>query len=222
MKLADKKREEAIRKRIHALADGKKVALSAIGLKSGVEQGTVKALYDQKGHEKRTISVVTASKLEKGLDELEKSAGMVKKCSRCGKELPYGQFWANNGKKDGLQSECKDCMRVIIAKSKEKKREKPVNDYKDKPVTAEIVKKVKAEDKKDVESKFMAPYFGISPKQLDEVRRGQWDSLLFKVKTPEPATSVQSAVEALRMEIADMHTALNVLMHEMGCEVKAS
>lgn len=63
----------------------------------------------------------------------------------------------------------------------------------------------------------LAPYFGITPKQLEAIRKGEWDSLLYKKEPPKPAVDVKNAVEALCMEIADMHSALNRLMAEIGC-----
>lgn len=52
---------------------------------------------------------------------------------------------------------------------------------------------------------------------VKRIRKGDWDNLLYKKEDPKPATSVLEAVEALRVEMADMHTALNKLLTEMGC-----
>ena len=223
MKLVDKNREDAIRKRIRRLVDERNVAVSAIALKSGVEQGTVKALYAQEGVKKQRISDVTATKVEHGLDEQEKALGMVKRCCKCGKTLPVGRFGMNKTKRDGLQSECKECLNAIIAESrrrnKDKKKEKHMNNNTEKAMTAEIVRKVKAEDKPDVESKFMAPYFAISVKQLDEVRSGSWDSLLLTPKVPKRADSVLEAVELLRGEVAGLRREVEAVMVELGIEI---
>lgn len=220
MELVNKNREDAIRKRIRRLVDERKVAVSAIALKSGVEQGAVKALYAQEGVKKQRISDVTAAKIERGLDEQEKALGMVKRCCRCGKTLPVGHFSMNKTKRDGLQSECKECLNAIIADSRRKKKEKPMNNNTEKAMTAEIVQKIKSEDKREVESKFMAPYFGITPKQLDEVRKGVWDSLLLTPKVPKRADSVLEAVELLRGEVASLRREVEAVMVELGIEVK--
>lgn len=36
-------------------------------------------------------------------------ATQVKKCSKCGRELPVSEFYANKTNKDGYQSYCKEC-----------------------------------------------------------------------------------------------------------------
>lgn len=36
-------------------------------------------------------------------------ATQVKKCSKCGRELPVSEFYANKANKDGYQSYCKEC-----------------------------------------------------------------------------------------------------------------
>ena len=218
MNLADKRREDSIRRRIRALADDRKVALSAIALKARVDQGTVKALYAQEGVKKQRISTATADKIEKALDEQERALGMVKKCTKCGRELPVGMFSRHKSSPDGLQYSCKECHSKSYSESKGRKAE--MNNNSEKAMTAEIVRKVKSEDKREVESKFMAPYFGITPKQLDEVRKGQWDSLLLTPKQPKRADSVLEAVEMLRGEVAGLRREIESVMLELGIEAK--
>ena len=123
----------------------------------------------------------------------------IKRCSKCGRVKPISAFYKNTSKKDGHQAWCKTCTKEHIKKA----------------ITAEIVNKVKAEDNPDVSSAMLAPYFGITPKQFDAIRNGEWDSILYKKEPPKPATDVKNAVEALRVEIADMHSLLNRLMAEM-------
>lgn len=211
--LSDKKTGEFVRKRVKRLVDERGVALSAIALRSGVEQGTVRVLYEQDGHKKQTIMRANAEKLEKGLDDLERSLGMVKRCTSCGKELPYGRFYFKSGAKDGIDAKCKDCC------NSRAKKGKTMNNGTENAITAETVRKVKAEDKRDVESKFMAPYFRLTPKQLDEVRKGMWDKLLLTPKVPERANSVLEAVEKLRAEVAELRREVETVMVEMGVEV---
>lgn len=222
MNIANKNRVAAIKKRISRLVDERNVSLSAVAMKSGVEQGTVRALYEQKEFSKRTISEATASKLEKGLDAQETSLGMVKRCVRCGKELPIGHFYANRSRKDGLGNECKECANKMVAESKRKRKAASMNNNTENAITAEIVRKVKAEDKRDVESKFMAPYFRLTPKQLDEIRKGVWDKLLLTPKVPERADSVLSSVEKLREEIAELRREVEIVIVEMGVDVHAA
>ena len=227
MKITDKKREEAIRSRVHRLVDDHKVALSAIALRSGVEQGAVKALYNQNGVEKRKISEATAKKLDDGMDAIEAGLGLVKRCAACGKELPFGMFHADRNQKDGLRSACKECTKAQVKARKTRKQgktaqeEDKMNNNTENAITAETVRKVKAEDKREVESKFMAPYFKLTPKQLDEIRKGMWDKLLLTPEKPKRADSVLSAVEALRDEIAGLRREVEAVMIELGCEMKA-
>lgn len=223
MNLSDKAREDNIRKRICRLVDEKKVALSAIAVKAHVETGTVRALYEQKGVSKQKISESNARKLEAALDEQETALGMLKRCNACGKTLPVGRFSANRTMGDGLQSNCKECARAKRGEQKAKKarREKKVNNNTENAITAETVRKVKAEDKRDVESKFMAPYFGLTPKQLDEIRKGIWDKLLLTPKVPKRADSVLEAVEMLRGEVAELRREVEAVMVEFGIEFNA-
>ena len=34
----------------------------------------------------------------------------LKKCSKCGRELPVSEFWKNASTEDGLQTYCKECF----------------------------------------------------------------------------------------------------------------
>ena len=36
----------------------------------------------------------------------------LKKCSKCGRELPVSEFWKNASTEDGLQTYCKACRNV--------------------------------------------------------------------------------------------------------------
>lgn len=220
MDLAGKRREDAIRRRIRELVDGRKVAISAIALKARVDQGTVKAVYENSGPKKQGIMAATAGKLEAGLDEQERALGMVKRCGTCGRELPVGRFSANRCADDGLQSQCKECVSAAYRKRSGGKGAEKVNDYTKRNIDADIVRKVKAEDKRDVESKYMAPYFGLEPKQLDEIRRGIWDKLLLTPMVPKRADSVLEAVELLRGEVALLRREVESVMMELGVDVK--
>ena len=224
MKQVEKTREDSIRFRLRRLADERKVALSAIAMKARVEVGTIKALYAQEGVSKLRITEANAKKIEQALDEQERALGMVKRCSKCGKTLPVGHFSRNKARRDGLQGFCKKCAQVAEKESRAKKRKKEstVNNNTEKAMTAEIVRTVKAEDKRDVESKFMAPYFGITPKQLDEVRKGIWDKLLLTPKAPKRADSVLEAVEMLRGEVAELRREVESVLIELGADVKPS
>ncbi len=215
MNITEKKRVKAICVRIHRLIDDNGLSTSASTMRSGVEKGTVKALYEQKEFEKRTIAETTARKLDKGLDDCERSIGLVKRCNKCGNELPIGRFYANRRTGDGLDTICKECSK---SHGKEKGVAK-VNNNTETAMTAEIVRRVKNEDKKDVESKFMAPYFGITPKQLDEVRRGTWDRLLYEPKQPKRADSVLASVEALRSEVSELRSEVRKALVSMGVDL---
>ena len=221
MNVCSKKREDFIRKRIRRLVDERGIALSAIALRANIEQGTVKALYEQQGISKQKVVDKTAEKLEKALDSIEMSQGMVKRCTSCGRELPFGKFHSHAQKHDGLNSVCKECRKKEYKKAgMAEKKERVVNNNSETAVTAAIVQRVKDEDKRDVESKYMAPYFKLTPKQLDEIRKGLWDKLLLTPKKPERADSVLSAVEALRGEVAELRREVEMVMLELGIEVK--
>lgn len=43
----------------------------------------------------------------------------LKKCSKCGRELPVSEFWKNASNEDGLQTYCKECGNVY-AKNRKK------------------------------------------------------------------------------------------------------
>ena len=126
-----------------------------------------------------------------------------KRCTKCGKAKPLSEFHKDNSKKDSHRSACAECTRRWKSKRRMEKGADMANNNAETAITAEIV----------------APFFGITPKQLNDIRKGDWDSLLYKKESPKPASDVKNAVEALRVEIADMHSALNKLMVEMGCTV---
>lgn len=46
----------------------------------------------------------------------------LKRCSRCGRELPRTDFHKSASKKDGLQSECKECRCQIDKDSRVKRK----------------------------------------------------------------------------------------------------
>ena len=95
-----------------------------------------------------------------------------------------------------------------------------MNNNKEKAITKEIVQKVKEEDQKSVQSKYMAPYFGVTPSQLDEIRTGKWDKLLEFPKKPKRADTVLEAVELLREELFEMKSVIKLLLDELGVESK--
>ena len=49
---------------------------------------------------------------EKGIME------KLKKCSKCGRELPVSEFWKNASTEDGLQTYCKECGNVYARNRK--------------------------------------------------------------------------------------------------------
>lgn len=46
----------------------------------------------------------------------------LKKCSKCGRELPASEFWKNASTEDGLQTYCKECGNVYAKNRKASKR----------------------------------------------------------------------------------------------------
>lgn len=49
----------------------------------------------------------------------------LKKCSKCGRELPVSEFWKNASTEDGLQTYCKECGNVY-ARNRKKTPGEPV------------------------------------------------------------------------------------------------
>lgn len=47
----------------------------------------------------------------------------LKKCSKCGRELPVSEFWKNASTEDGLQTYCKECGNVYARNRKKTPRE---------------------------------------------------------------------------------------------------
>lgn len=45
----------------------------------------------------------------------------TKKCSRCGQEKPFADFYAAKRNKDGLQSYCKECQKQLGKENRQKK-----------------------------------------------------------------------------------------------------
>lgn len=237
MNLASRERQKVIRFRMGRLVEDHGVALSAIAGKSNVDLTTVKNVYCSENRRKR-IHEKNAEKLEKGLLALEGERGIVKRCRKCGRELPLSSFYVDRRAKDGLLGACKECY----VKGKEERdrkgknpapqvekelvptgsdggnagREDGMNNYSEVALTKEIVKRVKAEDQPEVEPKYMAKWFGISEKQMVEIREGKHDSLLKCSKKPKPAESVHASVEALRGEVAALRNEVQTLILELG------
>lgn len=175
------------------------------------------------GTSKKAMTDLTHRKLAAWLDSHDEyMPDDYRRCGKCGEVKPLSEFHKDKSRAKGHGYRCADCVKEYQREhASQKRREaKMANNNTEAAITAEIVRKVKAEDKADVPPAMLAPYFGITPKQLEAVRDSEWDSLLVQVKKPEPAVSVQSAVEALRDEIAEMHTKLNVMMAELGCDGK--
>ena len=206
--------EKRIRQRIDDLVNEHGVALSAIALRSKVPQKTIEVLYNQKKPTKSKITKANAEKIENGLDAIEMSLGLSMRCSKCGIVKPLGRFYKNKSKPNGKADWCIPCS------SKRNREYKKMNNNKDQAITAEIVKRVKEEDKRDIESKFMAPYFGIAPKQLDEIRRGIWDKLLVSPRQPKKAGTALEAIELLRAEQAELRREIEFIMLDMGIDVE--
>lgn len=228
--ICEKNREQMIIKRIRRLINEggpvKKTSLVTIAMNSCVEKHTVKSLYEDKPTRKASISEPTAKKLEIGLDKTEIDVGLVKHCPTCNKDLPLGQFHFSKTYPDGTYYQCRECKKKHRRQQQTQKKteraegKRKMNNGKEKAITAEIVKRVMDEDKRDVESKFMAPYFGITPKQLDEIRKGQWNNLLYTPKKPEPANTVLASVESLRAEVAGLRREIEAVLIELGIEIK--
>ena len=60
--------------------------------------------------EKASNTIVISSECGHGLMK-EQETIRIKKCPKCGRELPTTEFYTNCHNKDGLQDKCKDCQR---------------------------------------------------------------------------------------------------------------
>lgn len=212
----DAKSEKELMKLVNAYIDNGAPA-KVIAAECGVNWGLFQHYLD--GTSNKRMLVKTFKELTAWLNMHDEHMPKdMKRCTICGKVKPLSEFYKNAGKKDGRRANCSECSRRYQREHKKGKEiSNMANNNTEVAMTAEIVKKVKAEDNTSVSSTMLAPYFGITPKQLEAIRKGEWDSLLYKKEPPKPAVDVKNAVEALRMEIADMHYALNRLMAEIGC-----
>lgn len=213
--IVDVNREKELMKLVKAYVD-KGAPARVIAAECGVNWGLFQHYLD--GTSSKRMLEQTYKKLTKWIDEHDEYMPKdAKRCSMCGKVKLLSDFHKDRWKPDGHRSECASCFKEKKAKRRKGEKIDMANNNTEPAITAEIVKNVKAEDNQDVPSAMLAPYFGITPKQLDAIRNGEWDSLLYKKEPPKPAIDVKNAVEALRVEIADMHSSLNRLMAEMGC-----
>ena len=212
---------ERLSRRVRNLVDNHNVALSAIALKACLRQDIVKSIYEPSNASKKNIFESTGKKIDEACDEIETSKNLVKACSKCGITYPIGRFHRRSSAKDGHSSVCPACKLKYKRQKKQEDKEKAgsMNLGKDVAITKEIVQKVKAEDKSDVESKYMAAYFGIKPAQLDEIRRGVWDKLLLTPKEPKRADTVLASVEELRKEVALLRREIEAVLIEFGINV---
>ena len=216
------KQEREIMKRVTAYV-GNGAPAKVIAAECGVNWGLFQ--HYMSGNSDRRMLELTAKKLTSWLDAHDEyMPDDYRRCTKCGAVKPVAEFYKDSNKASGHRAYCAECARKYqrryqMERTKRKKEEmRMANNNTEVAMTAEIVKKIKDEDKSDVNAAMLAPYFGITPKQLEAVRRGEWDSLLYRKEPPKPATDVKNAVEMLRVEIADMHTALNRLLVEMGCK----
>lgn len=207
-------RKDRIRNRIERLVKSKGVELSAVAADAGVETGTVQALYDNRSSEV-TMTVQEVKRLSDALDRLETRNGLVFRCADCGEVKPMGRFYMHKKAKNGIDTTCIECRKKKGGKKKDMKKGTMQG-----TVTADIVRRVKSEDKREVESKFMAPYFGIQPAQLDDIRRGKYDNLMFA-----PKSNQQDAINALRDELHEMRAEnqrlnmrLDSFFKQLGCD----
>lgn len=200
--------EKALRNRISLyIAGGANPRVMAA--ESGVGWGVFQHIHG--GDNRDGVSSLTFRKLSEWMDDHPEYAPKVKKCGTCGKVKPLDSFSRNATKRDGYNSTCKDCMR-------EYQRHHNKKENKMEAITKELVERVKGEDKPDVESKYMAAYFGITPAILDDIRAGKHDDLLLTPK-PEPETDLVAAVNALRDEVNRTERKLDALMLELGVSV---
>lgn len=198
--------EKALRNRISLyVANGANPRVMAA--ESGVGWGVFQHIHG--GDNRDGVTSLTFRKLSEWMNDHPEYSPKTKRCPRCGKEKPVDQFHKDATKADGLHIQCKECVSEYQKSRKERKME---------AITKELVEKVKGEDKPDVESKYMAAYFGITPAILDDIRAGKHDGLLLTPE-PEPETDLVAAVNALRDELNRTERKLDALMLELGVNV---
>lgn len=166
----------------------------------------------EKKDKQHQISVLQYNRMTAWLDSHEYG---LKKCLKCGRELPLDSFNKHARRPDGHQDYCRECA----AESKKEWRQKhKESEGSMANIAASVVRKVKEEDKPEYESKFMAAYFGINPEQLDEIRAGKWDKLLL-TEPPKPADTLKDAVEQLRIELAETKNLVEKALLSAGFEI---
>jgi len=209
----DKKAEKKLMERVSSYAF-KGASLRIIAAQCGVNWGLFQRFLA--GDSKTPMTELTFRKITKWLDSHDEfMPNNYVRCNKCGQVKSISDFYKDRKSPNGHRRTCIACD---SARKKQKNAEvKMSNNNTTTAITVEIVKKVKAEDNKEVAAAMLAPYFKITAKQLEEIREGKWDSLLYKKEPPKPAVDVKNAVESLRLEIAELHSAINRIMVELGC-----
>lgn len=163
------------------------------------------------GTSNKGITALTARRLTDWMDHHMEYAPQVKKCSKCGHLKPLDQFYRDRTKKSGHRSLCADCQREIQKEYQKRKKEAAM----EATITKELVEKVKAEDKREVESKYMAPYFNVAASQLDAIRAGKYDKLLLTPK-PKAETDAVTAINKLREELNRVEQKMDSILLALG------
>ena len=103
----------------------------------------------------------------------------TKVCSKCGRELPTGEFYRNANTKDGLQSCCRACSNKMAAESHRRKANKVKEQLKKLDAMEAKQKPVEQPKHKVYTNPVLAP---ITPRELmlELKARGYEGELVFK------------------------------------------
>lgn len=162
--------------------------------------------------QKRKLIQLTCKHLEEACRGYELELGLAKECDTCGKTIALGDYGLNRKKGDGHSDTCLECQK------KKQKMETIVKEKKTTAVTAELVKKVKAEDKPEVSAAMLAPYFGIGEAKLLDIREGKYDDLLLAPE-PEEQSDATAALNALLKEMTNLRRTVEYALIQAGYEL---
>lgn len=177
--------------------------------------GTVVTGFLEHTRATRRMRADNAADLDAACREYEMERGLAKVCGGCGGTFALGDYPLDRRSADGRASICARCMQEFAMRKREEKERMKKEKV---PVTADVVRRVKAEDKPDVDAAMLAPYFGITENQLLEIREGKHDALLLPPE-PEAQPDATAALNALLKEMGVLRRTVEAAMIAAGFEL---
>lgn len=107
----------------------------------------------------------------------------MKKCIRCGKELPISNFNKDSSKKDGLSSYCRSCMKEKRDVTKEERNKRRREYYKlNRNHVRDQNRKYQQEHKDEIRAKRKERYCNNRDREL--AKRSAFKEKMYALKTP--------------------------------------